>query len=65
MTSLTSTDITGEPLVFAPGGKHLMLFSLDPTVNPGDTLALAFRFAEAPPLTVRAKVIAAGDPAPE
>ena len=69
MTSMRAMEsapfTTGETLRFAPGGKHLMLFSLDPTVNPGDTLALAFRFAEAPPLTVRAKVIGAGDPAPE
>ena len=54
-----------EPLVFEPGGKHLMLFSLDPTVKPGETLALTFTFSRARPVTVDAKVIAAGDPAPE
>ncbi|HEY9552071.1 copper chaperone PCu(A)C [Allosphingosinicella sp.] len=55
----------GEPLMFEPGGKHLMLFSLDPTVKPGDTLALTFAFSRAQPVTVQAQVIAAGDPAPE
>src|SRR3546814_13502358 len=55
----------GEPLMFEPGGKHLMLFSLDPTVKPGHTLALTFAFSRAQPVTVQAQVIAAGDPAPE
>ena len=54
-----------EPLLFEPGGKHLMLFGLDPTVKAGDTLALTFSFSRAAPVTVEAQVIAAGDPAPE
>lgn len=69
MSSMKEIDVVpftaGEPLVFEPGGKHLMLFSLDPSVKPGDTLALTFSFSRAQPVTVDARVIAAGDPAPE
>jgi copper(I)-binding protein len=54
-----------DPLRFEPGGKHLMLFDLDPTVKAGDALALTFSFSRAPPVTVEAQVIAARDPAPE
>jgi copper(I)-binding protein len=55
----------GRPIAFEPGGKHLMLFDLDPTVKPGDTLAITFTFSRAKPVTVEARVIAAGDAAPE
>ena len=69
MSSMQELEIVdfepGEPLVFEPGGKHLMLFSLDPTVKPGGTLALTLTFSRARPVTVEAKVIAAGDPPPE
>jgi periplasmic copper chaperone A len=52
----TAAFASGEPLVFEPGGKHLMLFDIDPAVKPGDTLPLTFRFAKAPPVTVQAEV---------
>ena len=51
---------SGAPLVFEPGGKHLMLFDIDPAVKPGDTLPLTFRFANAPPVTVQAEVLGPG-----
>lgn len=51
----------GEPLVFEPGGRHLMLFDLSPALKSGDTIALTFRFATAPPVTVEAGVRAAGE----
>jgi hypothetical protein len=50
----------GRSLKFEPGGKHLMVFSLDPSVRPGDTLQLTFRFAKAPPVTVAAEVLGPG-----
>lgn len=50
----------GKPLAFEPGGKHLMVFDIDPAVKPGDTLALTFRFAKAPPVTVQAEVLGPG-----
>ena len=51
----------GEPLVFAPGARHAMLFGLDPALRPGDRLPLTFRFAGAPPVTAEAEVRRAGD----
>jgi hypothetical protein len=53
--------IAGEPLAFAPGGRHAMLFGLDPTLRPGDRLALTFSFEGAPPVTAGAQVRAPGD----
>jgi copper(I)-binding protein len=37
-----------------------MMFDIDPTVKPGDTLTLTFRFAKAPPATVQAEVLGPG-----
>lgn len=62
MRPMASVDFERvEPLVFEPGGKHLMLFDLDPALKSGDTVALAFRFSKAPPVTVEAEVRAAGE----
>ena len=49
------------PLVFAPGGRHAMLFDLNPSLRPGDRIALTFRFEPVPPVTVEAEVRAPGD----
>jgi len=43
-------------LVFGPAGKHAMLFGLDPSLKPGDKVALTFTFEPAPPVTVEAEV---------
>jgi len=51
----------GEPLVFAPGGGHAMMFELDPSLRPGQRIALTFRFDGAPPVTAEAEVRRAGD----
>ena len=48
-------------IVFAPGGRHLMLFDVDPALKPGDRADLVFRFARGAPVTVGARVIAAGE----
>lgn len=55
----------GGTLAFAPGGKHAMLFDIGPNVKPGDTIPLAFAFAGGRTVTAQAKVVGAGDPAPE
>lgn len=47
---------SGRPLVFGPGGKHAMVFGLDPQLRPGDRIALTFRFDAVGPLTVEAEV---------
>lgn len=49
---------------FAPGGKHAMLFNVNPAVKPGGTLTLIFTFADSTRIQQNARVIAAGDPAP-
>jgi periplasmic copper chaperone A len=43
-------------LVFAPGGRHAMLFGLKPGLKPGDRIAISFTFAHAQPVTVEAEV---------
>lgn len=43
-------------LVFAPGGRHAMLFGIDKSVRPGGTVPLTFAFNTAPPVTVEAEV---------
>jgi copper(I)-binding protein len=52
-------------LAFAPGGKHLMLYGLAPELKPGGTLPLDFRFQGLPPVTVTARIVGPGDPAPD
>lgn len=53
-------------LSFAPGGKHVMLYDIAPTVQAGDTVKFSLVFAASKdPVTVDARVIAAGDPAPQ
>ena len=51
-------------LEFKPGGRHAMLFGINPSVKPGTTLPLTFSFNTAPPVTVDAEVrSASGEPA--
>lgn len=54
----------GGTASFAPGGRHVMLFDLDPQVKPGDRMTLRLLFADSRVLTTEAKVVAAADPAP-
>lgn len=56
---------------FEPGGRHVMLYDLDPQVKAGGTMPLRLYFAEprAPnddraPYMVDAKVVGPADPAP-
>ena len=51
-------------LVFEPGGRHLMLFGISAGVKAGDRIPLTFSFNVAPPITVEAQVLAAGDESP-
>ena len=43
-------------LVFEPGGRHAMLFGINPKVKAGDHIPLTFSFNVAPPVTVDAEV---------
>ena len=49
-----------EAVAFAPGGRHVMLFELDPSLQPGGHIPLPFTFAGANPVTVQAEVRAPG-----
>ena len=51
----------GEEIAFVPGGRHLMLFDMDPGLRPGDTLTLSFSFERGAPERLRATVVAAND----
>jgi copper(I)-binding protein len=64
MRPLAQIDLASRPeVVFAPGGRHLMIFGLDPKLKPGDSAQLVIHFAHGAPITVPAKLIAAGDDA--
>ena len=49
---------------FEPGGKHVMLFNLNPVVKPRNTIAMIFTFASGAQLQAQVPVRAAGDPLP-
>jgi len=50
---------------FAPGGRHVMMFGLNPTLTPGASTLLTFAFADGSRLQRKAWAIGAADPAPE
>ncbi|MBA4047206.1 MAG: hypothetical protein C0476_01550 [Sphingomonas sp.] len=50
-------------LVFAPGGKHAMLFNINARVKAGKNIPLVFTFANNQRIEVDVPVIAAGDTA--
>ncbi|HEX4737480.1 MAG TPA: copper chaperone PCu(A)C [Allosphingosinicella sp.] len=52
------------PVRFTPGGKHLMIFGLDPKLKKGGTVNLIFRFRKAPPATAAAQLVGPADPPP-
>jgi copper(I)-binding protein len=51
-------------LVFEPGGRHAMLFGINPRLKPGDRVALTFSFNVAPPVTIEAAVRGPADESP-
>ena len=53
-------------VAFAPGGKHVMLFDMNPGIVPGGRpVLLTLSFADGSRVSRKADVLAAGDPAPE
>lgn len=50
-----------EPLHFAPGGRHAMLFEVDAALRPGGRVSVTFTFDGAPPVTAEAELRAPGD----
>ena len=51
----TSFPADGE-LRFEPGGKHAMVFGVDPALRPDQSVPLTFTFEQAPSVTVQAEV---------
>jgi len=57
MRPLASVTLPGDAeLEFAPGGRHAMLFDIDPALRVGDRVTLTLTFDPAPPATVEADV---------
>lgn len=55
----------GGTVTFQPGGRHVMFYNMNPGVKPGRILSLLLTFSDGTRLRQGARVIAAGDPAPE
>ena len=51
-------------IAFKPGGKHLMLFDINPGIKPGRAITLTFTFANGRRIDVQVPTIAPGAPAP-
>ncbi|MEI9928599.1 MAG: copper chaperone PCu(A)C [Sphingomonas sp.] len=51
-------------VVFAPGGRHVMLFDVGPNLHAGTRAPLTLNFADRRAITVDAQVLNAGDPPP-
>jgi hypothetical protein len=46
----------GSTVSFAPGGKHAMLFGIDPSLQVGERVPIVVAFNQAPAVTVQAEV---------
>ena len=51
-------------VTFAPGGRHVMLWDVNPSIKPGGTITLTFTFGDGERVLEDAAVVDAGAPAP-
>ncbi len=51
----------GATVTFKPGGRHAMMFNVNPGIVPPRSLPMVFSFASGERITVDAKVLRAGD----
>lgn len=66
MKPLGSVAIPAKGTVaFQPGGRHVMLYNMNPGITPGATVTLTLTFGNGLRILQDAGVIAAGDPAPK
>ena len=66
MKPLTSVAVpAGKNSVFAPGGRHVMLFDINPKAKVGRIYNLTLNFANGARIYAPAMVVGAGDPAPD
>ncbi|MCK8456856.1 copper chaperone PCu(A)C [Sphingomonas faeni] len=64
MVPLARVEIPANTdVAFAPGGRHVMLFNMNPGIKPGAQAMLTFAFADGTRLLGNANVVAAGTPA--
>lgn len=56
MVALEQVAVADGEVRFEPGGKHAMLFGVDPALKVGDRLSLTFTFEGARAVTVEADV---------
>ena len=56
MAAIEHVAVGNGEVRFEPGGKHAMLFGVDPALKVGDRLSLTFTFEGAPAVTVDADV---------
>ena len=64
MRPLARIDVRYGEIVFAPGGRHLMLFGVDPALKPGDQIPLVLHFSNKGVAAVSARVIGPGEDVP-
>ncbi|MGZ8997307.1 MAG: copper chaperone PCu(A)C [Allosphingosinicella sp.] len=64
MRPLARIDVRYGEIVFASGGRHLMLFGVDPAIKPGDEIPLVLQFSNKGVAAVNARVIGPGDEVP-
>lgn len=55
----------GDTITFEPGGKHVMLFDIAPTLKAGEKAPITLSFASGKTIEVQAVIVGAGDPAPK
>lgn len=55
----------GGTVTFAPGGRHVMLYYVNPGVKPTWTMDLRFTFSDGRVVIRRAKVVGPADPPPK
>jgi copper(I)-binding protein len=62
MARMDEVQIPAQSKVeFAPGGRHAMLFGIDPSVKPGDRIKLTFTLQPPIEIIAEAEVRGAGD----
>jgi copper(I)-binding protein len=68
MTSMAPIERVPLPadstVTFAPGGRHVMLFHINPAIKPGSIVPLRLTFTGFPRIDVDAVAVAAGAPSP-
>jgi copper(I)-binding protein len=65
MRPLTSVPVPANGTVaFAPGGRHAMVYGINPAVKVGDTMTFTFTFADGRRIRRIARVVAPGGGGP-